>query len=138
MTSKAYSNKSYVTMEQHVCIVCGHPFDTGSILLNRRLQKSFDRHTITGRGLCPKDKAKFDEGYIALVAVSNSDASDSRSTLSQENACRTGDVAHIRGSVWTKIFNTPLPVDEHGKMMPMAFCGDDVITLLQKITTTQD
>lgn len=46
------SEKSYVSMEQNVCAVCGKTFDTGSILLDRRMQDSMERHTVTDWGLC--------------------------------------------------------------------------------------
>ena len=49
--------KSYVTIEQHVCPVCGKAHDTGTILLDRRLRERFDMYTPTGYGLCPEHKA---------------------------------------------------------------------------------
>ena len=32
--------KSHVSLEQHACLVCGVSFDTGSILLDKRLRAS--------------------------------------------------------------------------------------------------
>ncbi|SFE17291.1 hypothetical protein SAMN03159379_07464, partial [Variovorax sp. NFACC26] len=43
--------KSHVSMEQHLCLVCGLGFDTGGILFDRRLRQSMQRHTVTGWGL---------------------------------------------------------------------------------------
>ncbi|MBL5864351.1 translesion error-prone DNA polymerase V subunit UmuC [Serratia fonticola] len=54
-------------MEQHVCLVCGVPFDTGSLLLDKRLRASLERHTVTDWGLCPEHQKRFSEGFIALV-----------------------------------------------------------------------
>ena len=62
-------NKSYVTMEQHICIICGKEFDTGALLLDKRLRKQFDQHTTTGIGMCPEHKKLHEEGYIALVGI---------------------------------------------------------------------
>ena len=45
--------KSHVGMEQNVCPVCGKAFDTGTILLDRRLRNSLERKTVTGWSLCP-------------------------------------------------------------------------------------
>ena len=48
------SDKSHVSIEQHICLVCGAAFETGSILLDRRLRASMEHHTKTGWGLCPE------------------------------------------------------------------------------------
>src|SRR3546814_5168048 len=45
------NDKSHVSLEQHVCLVCGVAFDTGAILLDKRLRASLERHTATGWGL---------------------------------------------------------------------------------------
>lgn len=42
------NDKSHVSLEQHVCLVCGTAFDTGAILLDKRLRASMERHTATG------------------------------------------------------------------------------------------
>lgn len=42
------SEKSHVSLEQHACLVCGTTFDTGAILLDKRLRASMERHTATG------------------------------------------------------------------------------------------
>lgn len=42
------SDKSHVSLEQHVCLVCGVAFDTGTILLDRRLGVSMRRPTASG------------------------------------------------------------------------------------------
>ena len=48
------NDKSHVSLEQHVCLVCGAGFDTGTILLDKRLRASMERHTAIGWGLCPE------------------------------------------------------------------------------------
>jgi hypothetical protein len=59
--------KSYVSMEQKKCLVCAKDFDSGAILLDRRMRQSLDRTTLTGWGLCPEHQKLYDDGYIALV-----------------------------------------------------------------------
>ena len=100
------SDKSYVSMEQHVCTVCGHTYVTGSILLSKRLKPSLERYTVTSNGLCPEHQKLFDEGYIALVEVVNKQNS---TTLKPQDANRTGRIAHVRRTVATEMFNTTLP-----------------------------
>lgn len=63
------SDKSYVTMAQHICPICGEIHETGELLLDKRLREVFDMHTITGWGMCPKCHEKVDEGYVAFVEL---------------------------------------------------------------------
>lgn len=58
-------NRSYVSRETNVCPVCGRPFETGSILLNKRLRNTLEPTTITGMSLCPDDKDLHQKGFIA-------------------------------------------------------------------------
>lgn len=89
--------KSHVSMEAQVCVVCGKQFDTGAILLDKRLRKSMEPHTVTGMGLCPEHKKLKDEGYVALVEAD------------QATNTRLGRVAHLRASVWPHVMNVPVP-----------------------------
>ena len=49
------SNKSYVSIEQKQCPICGTLHDVG-ILLDRRLRDSMEQSTVTGYDLCPEHK----------------------------------------------------------------------------------
>jgi hypothetical protein len=42
------NDKSHASLEQHVCLVRGKAFDTGAILLDKRLRASMEHHTATG------------------------------------------------------------------------------------------
>jgi len=122
-------SKSYVTMEQHVCGICGVTFDSGAILLDKRMREKFERHTVTGYGTCPDCQAKLDEGYVALVGCDESKSKLlNNGRMNPEGAHRTGDLIHIRESVWENIFNTPVP--EGG----VCFCDAKVIEHLKKIS----
>jgi hypothetical protein len=111
--------KSFVSVEQAVCPVCGRVHDTGALLLSKTLRPVFEHTTITRYELCPEHKAKADEGYVALVECSNE-------PTSIEDAFRTGAIAFIRREAWDKCFNTPAPPG------PMGFCMIGVITQLQE------
>lgn len=52
------SDKSHVSLEQHVCLVCGARFDTGAVLLDRRLRASMEYQTVTDWGLCPEHRIR--------------------------------------------------------------------------------
>jgi hypothetical protein len=87
--------KSHVSMEQHQCIVCGALYDTGSLLLDRKMRASMAPTTVTGTGLCPEHQKLKDDGYIALIEAD------------EKTHQRTGRLAHVRASVWPKLFNMP-------------------------------
>ena len=124
---KTATDKSYVTLETNQCVVCGIEFDTGSLLLDKRLKDRFDKHTCTGMGMCPEHQQLYDDGYIALVAIDEaaSVTSANRSTIKPEDAFRTGMVAHIKKEAWANIFNIPVP--DKG----IAFVSEEVIEMLK-------
>jgi len=104
------SEKSHVSLEQHACLVCGTTFDTGAILLDKRMRASMEPHTTTGWGLCPEHQKLFDDGYVALVECDperSGPPADGR--LKPEQAYRTGRLAHLRRPVFSQIFDVPIP-----------------------------
>lgn len=114
--------KSYVSVEQNVCLVCAKTFDTNALLLNKHLRKSMEERTVTGWGLCPEHQKLHDDGYVALVAIDQD-----RSPLPHklDSVYRLGGVAHVRRSVWQDIFNCPPPEG------PMAFCDESLVEKLK-------
>jgi len=107
-------DKSHVSLEQHVCLVCGQAYETGSILLDRRLRASLVHHTVTGWGLCPAHQKLFDEGFVALVecdpARSAAPSADGR--VKPEQAFRTGQVAHVKRHVFAGLFKAEIAPDQ--------------------------
>ena len=114
--------KSYVSVEQKQCPICGIVHDTG-LLLDRRMRESLERFTLTGAALCGECQGKYDEGYIALVEVDPAQSPEG-DTLKMEDAYRTGRIARIRKNLWPEIFDSPCPD------MPMVFAEDEVISML--------
>lgn len=117
--------KSYVTLEQHKCMVCCEDYDTGSLLMDTRIdistgkmRETFEHHTVTGWGLCPKDKA-LEGGYVALIEC---DPAKGGRTLS--DVYRTGRVAHIRRTVFSEIFGKSCDAQ------PICFVTPDVMDAL--------
>lgn len=101
--------KSHVTMEQKVCVVCGKIYDTGAILLDKRLQPRFEMHTVTGRGMCEEHERLKKEGYIALVGIDPERSMCSGEIIHDQNAYRTGAIIHIKKEAFKKIFNKKIP-----------------------------
>lgn len=123
-------SKSYVAVEQHCCQVCGKTYDTGAVLLDKRMRDRFeDGKAVTGWGLCPEHQALFDQGYIAIVAVDEAKSEKTpNGNINPAGAYRTGNIAHVRRSVAPRIFNVPFPDD-----LPLVFCEDEVVTKLRKM-----
>ena len=105
---KPSGTKSYVSMEQKQCIICGINYNTDAILLDRRLINSMEQNTITGLGFCPEHQRLRNDGYIALIEATTS---VSGSRVKHENANRTGRICHVKTDAFDKIFNCEVPKD---------------------------
>lgn len=108
------SNKSHASLEQRVCQVCGTPFDTGSILLDKRLRANLEDRTTTGWGLCPEHQKLFSDGYIALIEFDPKRSAKPTRPLrmNPESAYRTGKVAHIKRELFDTLFSEKLDADQ--------------------------
>ncbi|MFP6559337.1 ATPase [Paraburkholderia sp. B3] len=130
------SEKSYVSIEQHICVVCGCAFETGNILLELRVRPNLERYTATGWGLCPEHQKLADEDYVALVECDpqHSGLSAHSERVKPGQAHRTGRVAHLKRRVFARIFSG---VAE--ETQPFVFVEPGVIELLQSmIAPTKD
>jgi hypothetical protein len=107
-------------MEQNLCQVCGHPFDTGAILLNRTLRQTLDMHTVTGWGLCKDDKARYEQGFVALVECDPAKSNIVANKSGPGDAYRTGKLIHVKREAFQGIFQRPAPG-------PLAFVEPGVI-----------
>lgn len=94
-------DKSYVTLVQNICPVCGETFETGELLLDRTLKNSFDKYTVTGLSFCPEHKKMQEEGYQFFIEVKNAPQGEK---LSIEEADRTGRYACIKKEAALHIF----------------------------------
>jgi hypothetical protein len=122
------NDKSHVSMERHVCLVCGIAFDTGSILLDKRLLAGMECHTTTGLGLCDEHQRMADEGFVALVECDpeRSGAQSANGRMKLEHAYRTGRVMHLKREVFADVFNVPIEADR-----PIVFIEPGVIERLE-------
>ena len=125
------NDKSHVSMEKHVCLVCGVSFDTGAILLDKRLRASMERHTATGWGLCPEHQKLSDDGFVALVECDpqRSRAAAGAARMKPDQAHRTGRLAHLKREVFADVFNVPIEDKQ-----PCVFVEPGVIEQLQAMT----
>jgi hypothetical protein len=124
------NDQSHVSLEQHVCLVCGATFDTGAILLDKRLRASMARHTTTGWGLCAEHQKLSDDGFVALIECDpqRSGSSSGADRLKPEQAYRTGRLAHLKRDVFARVFNVPITADQ-----PCVFVEPGVIERLQSM-----
>lgn len=90
--------KTFVTMEAHVCGICGKTHETGSILPHKRMREVFsDKAEVTGTSTCPACKALLNEGRVAVVEVTG------------EAHTRTGNIAWVTPEAWSQVFTIPVP-----------------------------
>jgi len=90
------NDQSQVSLEQHACLVCGTAFDTGAILLDKRLRASMERHTATG---C----------FVALVECDpQRSGSQAGGRMKPEQTYRTGRLVHLRRTAFAQVFNVPV------------------------------
>lgn len=124
------NEKSHVSLEQHVCLVCGVTFDTGAILLDKRLRASMERHTTTGWGLCPEHQKLSDDGFVALIECDprRSGSPSGADRIKPEQAYRTGRLAHLKRDVFARVFNVSIAADQ-----PCVFVEPNVIERLQSM-----
>ena len=106
------NDKSHVSLEQHVCLVCGVAYDTGNILLDKRLRASMEHHTTTGWGLCPEHQKLSDDGFVALVECDPQRSGSPGDRLKPEQAYRTGRLAHLKREAFATMFNVPVAADQ--------------------------
>ena len=125
------NDQSQVSLEQHACLVCGTAFDTGAILLDKRLRASMERHTATGWGLCPEHQKLSDDGFVALVECDpqRSRAAAGAARMKPDQAHRTGRLAHLKREVFADVFNVPIEDKQ-----PCVFVEPGVIEQLQAMT----
>lgn len=120
------NEKSHVSLEQHVCLVCGVTYDTGSILLDKRLRASMKHHTTTGWGLCPEHQKLSDDGFVAMVECDPERSGLPGDRLKPEQAYRTGRLAHLKREAFATVFNVPIAAD-----LAFVFVEPGVIERLQ-------
>lgn len=131
------TEKSYVSLERKLCKVCVSDFETNAIVLDKHLRPNLERTTLTGWGLCPACQDLHDKGYVAIVGVSNA-YREGQTVLTPSSAKRTGDIAHLRRSAWQQVFNSPVPVDADGELLPLVFACDDVLTHIKSVAEASE
>ena len=122
------NEKSHVSLEQRVCIVCRNTYETGALLLDRRSRPSMQAHTTTGWGLCPEHKKLHDDGFIALIEcdAEKSGRPAAGSNVRPEDAYPTGVVAYLKRERLGQVFN--IPIDPN---LPCMFVETGVIDRLK-------
>jgi hypothetical protein len=85
---ESYSDKSYVTLE--LCPICRE--NTGTLLLDRRLKNTFEKHTINPGTTCDVCKDKYLKEGVMLINP------------------ETGSLAVLKKEAFKRMFNVPVPV----------------------------
>lgn len=126
------NDKSHVSMEQKVCVVCTTKFDSGAILLDRRLKQSMERYTTTGWGMCPECDKLRQAGYVALVGCDSEKSEIRDGIVDPSGAYRTGKIVHIKEEAFVRVFNAPVPRNK------VVFSDQTVLDKLEKMKEGKD
>jgi hypothetical protein len=118
------TDKSHVGMGFELCPVCGTKHSE-AVLLHRFLKPNLTDSEFMGWAMCEEHLKLFNDGYIALIEVSNP-------TTSIASADRTGNLAHVRAEVFIRLFNQAVP------NQGICFVEKGVIDQLQQIIPTKD
>lgn len=120
--------KSHVSLEAAICPVCGQQHQTGTVMIDKRLRDVFEQETVTGYAMCPEHQKLLDDGFVALVGIDPTRSSTEKTgAMTLQGAFRTGNLMHIRASVWHHIFAN-VPVPDKG----LCFVDDEVIQGLKR------
>ena len=111
--------KSHVGLGFHLCPVCGHKHDE-VVLLDKSLRNSLGKDNFLGWSLCSEHQKLFDDDFIALIETTNS-------PNNLKDADRTGNLAHVRASVFIQIFGQAPPP---GKLV---FVEKGILAKLQEL-----
>lgn len=91
------TEKSHVALGQGQCFICAKFYETGEVLLHKRLKPVFDREVTTTNAPCPECKGRIDTNFTALIEAD------------EDGDNRTGRIAWIPGDRWSEFFNVPRP-----------------------------
>jgi hypothetical protein len=120
-------DKSHVSLEMKVCIVCGHKYSAG-VLIQKNLRPTLERETVTGYGMCEEHQKLSDDGYLALVGIDPTKSEIlPNGNVKPEGVYRTGNVAHIRRTIMHQVIDAKLPDGQE-----VVFVEDEVIHMLKK------
>lgn len=119
-------NNDFVAMATKQCPVCLKIHsDNTEILIHKNFRPIKKDQTFTGYGLCKEHQKLFDDGFIAMVAIEDNGQTG---TVKQENAVRTGNIAHLRRAVFDDMFDVTLPESQE-----MVFISNEVVEMLEKL-----
>ncbi len=118
-----------IVMAEHICQICNktHTHNT-EILLHKQLRAIPKDKRLTGYSLCAEHAKLFEDGYVALVGCDESKSTFLKNgNMDPAGAYRSGDIMHIKRSIWNDIFD--MPVDEKQEFV---FCDEDAIHMLRE------
>lgn len=122
-------DNDFVAMAEHICPICGckHTHNT-EVLIDKHLREIPEDKRVTGYGLCEEHQKLFDDGFVALIPVTNIPTEDTNATLNFNDADRIGGFIHLRKTVFNDIFNTEVSAEQE-----LVFVDKEVCDMLIKM-----
>ncbi|NOQ30194.1 MAG: ATPase [Helicobacteraceae bacterium] len=119
--------KSYVTIIDRVCIVCGTQYSTNELALDKHLRAKYEQHTLGGWGACDTHQKLADDEYVALVE--SEPPMYGNKTVPPEDAVRLGRIVHIKKNIFEEMFDTKLSTDR----FPVCFVEAELVDHIEKL-----
>ena len=121
-------DKSYVGMEQKICSICGVKYDTGAILLDKRLKPTLEQYTVTGVGTCSSCEEQSGKDFIACIVIDpeRSEVPMNGERVDHSKVYRTGKMVWIRRRAFKALFGR----DEQSKAV---YIPEEVFERLEKL-----
>lgn len=131
------SDKSYVSLSNKICIVCGKAFHDGELLIHKQLRPTLERETITGYGFCQEHQAMIDEGKVFLAEVSNPPTEATKMSLL--SAQKTGRVISLPREVLQQVLTPGFVTDDSSPyVLAESELIEELISLFNQSPTEND
>lgn len=120
--------KSHVGMVYRLCPITGEEWETGEILLDKKMKKSLKRKNIVGYGFAPKVQEQLDKGFVVLLEIdpNKSKSPTKGNTLSITDVYKTGRLIYLKKQVAKDI----LGIKDH---IEMSFIDKKVFEFLENL-----
>jgi len=116
---------NHVRMETNLCPCClAHHKRECGILLDSRLQDIPEEQTLTGYSMCEKCHKLKEDGYVALIELSDTPDADK---------CKLNDVVHLRTGRIMHIASDALQAITGQKPQELQFIGAETFEQIQEL-----
>lgn len=93
----------FVALGHYRCPACCKVFESGEVLVAKRLTAKLPKRPVTGWRMCEEHRQQIDAGFTLLAECEEYNASTPLESV------RTGRLAAVRGEAFDRVFNVSRP-----------------------------